>query len=109
MATGTNYKYELKDGKYYDARFFESRALDRVKRGGAEYNKAHSWICESTMSCDRQEAEQWAQYYMSLALAYSGRPIADIFHKDIILVNSKAEAAGMFLAAYDIYSSLGRR
>ena len=98
--------YNVIEDYFYDANFMRKRALARTSRESIEYNKASSYIFDTTSSCDKDEAINWLKFYMSQAMTYRGEPIYDVIHKGMVIINNKVEASAFWLASYDFYSSL---
>lgn len=64
-----------------------------IRDSNPSYEESKSWIVDTTMSCDRQEALAWMNTYMMYAIAYG------IETKDLDWQNK-------FMAAYDIMTEL---
>ena len=62
-------------------------------RADADYADAQSWFIDSTMSCDKQEAITWMEYYMANAIAYG-------------IQTKNLDWRTKFLAAYDMFIEL---
>lgn len=58
-----------------------------------DYKDAKDWFIETTMSCDRDEAINWMNYYMANAIAYG-------------IQTKNLDWRTKFLAAYDIQKTL---
>lgn len=58
-----------------------------------DYEDAHYWFIETTMSCTKEEAINWMKYYMSNAIAYG-------------IQTKNLDWRTKFLAALDIFSNL---
>ena len=87
----------MKRTQGYDARYLADLIADRTPqiRESKEYKAQMNRIIDETMSCDRQEAIDWMDYYMAQAIkAGTGK-------KDMSL-------RCRFLAAYDLQDELIR-
>ena len=62
-------------------------------RNDDDYIDAEHWFMETTMSCDKDEAINWMEYYMANAIAYG-------------IQTKNRDWRTKFLAAYDLFNSL---
>lgn len=62
-------------------------------RNDADYVSAKDWFIETTLSCSKEEAIKWMEYYMSNAIAYG-------------IKTKNLDWRTKFLAAWDLFNSL---
>lgn len=62
-------------------------------RAEEDYSDSKSWMVDTTMSCNLEEAISWMKYYMLNAIAYG-------------IETKNLDWRTKFLAAYDIYNNL---
>ena len=85
----------------YDAETVKMKAVKAFENQGIDYKTlpdyedAHHWFIETTMSCDEKEAINWMLYYMANAIAYG-------------IQTKNLDWRTKFLAGYDIFQSLTR-
>lgn len=72
-------------------RCFELKCIDYKEAPG--YTDARETFLDLTMSCDREEAANWMNYWMSNAIAYG-------------IQTKKMDWKTKFLAAYDLFEEI---